>query len=75
MWLARLLRHIYSIRLVCFVIFQNEISDLLSIWVLIKLKTEFTQVFEAHFQHVFHLHSFWYQLIELIYDLTNFIMT
>ena len=73
--MAPLLRHIYSIRLVRCMIFQNEISDFLSIWVLIKLKTEFTQVFEARFQHVFHLHSFKYQLIELIYDLTNFIMT
>ena len=70
-----LLRRIYSILLVCFMILQNEISDFLSIWMLTKLKAELSQVFEAHFQHVFHLHSSQYQLIELIYDLTNFIMT
>ena len=68
-------RRIYSILLVCFMILQNEISDFLSIWMLTKLKAELSQVFEAHFQHVFHLHSSQYQLIELIYDLTNFIMT
>ena len=47
----------YSILLVCFMILQNEISDFLSIWMLTKLKAELSQVFEEHFQHVFHLHS------------------
>ena len=55
--MAPLLRRIYSILLVCFMILQNEISDFLSVWMLTKLKAEVTQVFEAHFQHVFHLHS------------------
>ena len=55
--MAPLLRRIYSILLVCFMILQNEISDFLSIWMLTKLKAEFSQVFEAHFQHVFHLYS------------------